>query len=189
MNRAALILAIAVGTLHSQPASADTLAPGTRAVHHSLVFEASDELREHRLIASPVNGFSGVHEIVADEAFTFSSKYGTRLYLVPEGEEVAAPPAGGELPWPNCPVPVAEVTAVNRMSPVSAVRTTCALTSVEGGVPVVIEIATVELGASGEPVNRALYWAKLIGVAAVGLGLGFFFRRWLINKRRSARAS
>lgn len=173
-----------IALLSGSHARADILVPGTKSVQHRLVFEDSQLFREHRLVAAPVRGFAGVHEVEPGVPIQFSSKYGTRLYLVPAGEELEGRLEAGKLPWPSCAVPVAQKAAVKLISPVQSVVTTCQLTSIDDGRPVVIEVSTVEFGGDGEPVSSLRFYGLLLGIAVAGLLLGYGIRRRLQNLRR-----
>ncbi len=66
----------------------DIIMRGEHGVTHELVVETAPELEGWRLYAAPTAGFGGVDLVVDGTPFTFSSKYGTRFYAIPEGEEL-----------------------------------------------------------------------------------------------------
>ena len=102
---------------------ADLIPPGNKGVSHKLVFVDSPLLKSHRLIATPVRGFGGHEEVQPDRPFHFSTKYGTRLYVVPSD---FVPPTkvnpGEPLPFPSCDVPVSSTTYVPIFSPIASLR-------------------------------------------------------------------
>lgn len=154
----------------SRDVKADIVPPGNKSVSHKLVFEASPLLESHRLIAMPVRGFGGFAEVRSGQPFWFSSKYGTRLYVVPNDY---SPPERisprEELPFPSCDVPVASVTYVPVFSPVKSILTTLQLTEVGDETIQVAVVDHVEYGSDGRPASWLRSIVPLIAIAAVGL--------------------
>jgi hypothetical protein len=149
---------------------ADLLPPGRKRVSHELVFVDSQLLRAHRLIAAPVRGFGGVEEIQPERPFHFSSKYGTRLYVVPSDFVVPDRVGPGEsVPFPSCDVPVPSITSVPTFSPVAKLLSTCKLIDVSEDQIRVELIDHVELDARGRPANMLRSMLPLGGIAMVGL--------------------
>jgi hypothetical protein len=70
------------------PTSSDVLLPGMKRVEHRLVLEPSELWTGRRIVAAPVRGFGGTHVVEPGVPFAFSTKYGTRLYVVPEAEAI-----------------------------------------------------------------------------------------------------
>lgn len=154
------------------PVRADLIPPGNKAVSHKLVFVDSPLLQEHRVIAMPVRGFGGHEEVRAGQPFHFSSKYGTRLYVVPDDFQ---PPSkvtvGDPLPFPSCEVPVSSTTYVPKLSPITSLRSTLKLVAVNDDTIEVELVDHVELNSSGEPVTVAgtvLPWLIIASVGFVG---------------------
>jgi hypothetical protein len=115
---------------------ADLIPPGQKGVTHQLVFVDSPALAQHRLVAAPVHGFRGTTEVVAGQPFDFSSKYGTRLYVIPK-EVVPLPEFDPNLysQWPSAEPPVGEITSVPVVSPVTSILTKVRLADVTSGLP------------------------------------------------------
>lgn len=67
-------------------ALADLILPGNKAVDHQLVFQDSELFQRYRFVAAPIAGFQGVAVIQPGVSFRFSSKYGTKIYVVPDGQ-------------------------------------------------------------------------------------------------------
>ena len=154
----------------SRNVTADVVPPGNKSVSHKLVFEASPLFESHRLIAMPVRGFGGFTEVRPGSPFWFSSKYGTRLYVVPEDY---SPPERisprEELPFPSCDVPVASVTFVPTFSPVKSILTTLQLTKVGDETIQVAVVDHVEYGSDGKPASWLRSIVPMIAIAAIGL--------------------
>jgi len=116
----ALLLALLLLPCAPQP---DVLLPGHKGVSHELILEWGEDLAAQRFVAHPVRGFNGHHEIERGVPFSFSSKYGTRIYAVPSGNEFAAErDKVAELEWPCAAVPVAEVRSVDSGSPLTRIE-------------------------------------------------------------------
>jgi hypothetical protein len=165
-----LIGLVLVTACLAREVSADLIPPGHKSVSHKLVFEDSPLLESHRLIAMPVRGFQGAAEVQAGRPFWFSSKYGTRLYVVPEDY---APPErispGDEFAFPSCDVPVSSVTSVPMFSPVKSILTTLELTDVGEETIRVAVVDHVEYGSDGRPASWLMSSVPKIAIAAIGL--------------------
>ena len=177
-SRAVLVL-LAVLMLGTRHLSADLIPPGNKAVSHKLVFVDSPLLQTHRLIAMPVRGFGGHEEVQPNRPFHFSTKYGTRLYVVPRDFE---PPSkvnpGQPLPFPSCDVPVSSTTYVPILSPVASLRSTCKLIAVADDAIQVELVDHVELDASGNPASPLGAVLLMLFISATGLiGCCLIWRR------------
>ncbi|MEM7455910.1 MAG: hypothetical protein AAF456_16280 [Planctomycetota bacterium] len=168
----ALIIPVAAALVLSFAASseADITPDGHRDIRHRIVFEDSPALEEHTLIASPQAGFNGVVEIKPGEAFDFSSKYGTRFYVVPPGTAVPTE-FDRELldQWPSTRPPRGEIRSVVIASPVASALTTVKLVEVNEDGPVVEEVGHVEFNRSGSeltPTKKAVHYTTPIAVLA-----------------------
>jgi len=165
-----LLLSVLCAALSATPLEADVLPPGSRGVRHELVLEASEVLDGWTLAATPVRGFGGVTVIEPGVPFTFSSKYGTRVYALPAGSPVADEPdavraaasAEGE-------IPVAEVTSTPLVSPLTGVVTTLRVVAIEDGVLTLEVAGERSLGVAGLEVRTGLLTGALALVACAGL--------------------
>ncbi len=158
-------------TAAAVPPAPDILPMGHRAVVHELVVEASPALAGWRLVATPTRGFHGVHAVEPGAPFTFSSKYGTKLYAIRDGDPLPPHPVPAE--WkkahPSSPIPVAQVATVAIGDSTARVVTTLRIETVDAETLKVAEIETKRFDADGEVPGRGVSIAVLIGAAAAGL--------------------
>ena len=182
-SRALLVLLVTLMTGTTR-LGADLIPPGNKGVSHKLVFVDSPLLKSHRLIAMPVRGFGGHEEVQPDRPFQFSSKYGTRLYVVPNDFVLPTKVNPGEpLPFPSCDVPVSSTTYVPIFSPIASLRSTCKLVAVEDDAIQVELVDHVELNSNGRPVTLLNTVLPMLVISATGLiGCGFIWRRARISK-------
>lgn len=176
-----LIGALALVALAGAPS--DVISMGSHAVDHTLVLETAPEVEGRRLVAAPVRGFGGVERIEQGVPFRFSSKYGTRFYAVPSGEEIppfSAPidrddPTDGAAEWaafPTWRVPVGEISQVPDSNPLTRVETRISWSGPEGEVEVVGETRWDAGGAvlaESAPGGAAGVPSGVIAIALVGL--------------------
>ncbi len=151
------------------PTPPDVLPPGHKSVRHELVLDWGDDLGGYRLFAYPTRGFHGHHEIRRGEPFTFSSKYGTKIYALPaarafpeQRDEVAA------LACPSAPVPVAQVSSVAMSDPVARIETRVQVERATADGLEFTVLGTRRLGADGQETS-GLDFLLLGLVAAIGL--------------------
>ncbi len=180
----AWLVFLAVVLLGTTRLSADLIPPGNKGVSHKLVFVDSPLLESHRLIAMPVRGFGGHEEVQPDRPFRFSTKYGTRLYVVPDDFVLPAKVDPGEpLPFPSCDVPVASTTYVPIFSPIASLRSTCKLVAVEDDAIQVDLVGHVELNSAGHPVTLLNSLLPMLAISAAGLiGCCLIWRRARTSK-------
>ena len=168
--------------LWTSVAWADVIPPGHKSVDHELVFEDSLLLAEYRLIAAPTAGFHGVVVIKPNEPFSFSTKYGTKFYLVPKDEPLPTDfDRESFSKWLHCSPPVHEISSVPWTSPISSVLTVLRLDAITDTGPVVAVVHSSERDSAGQLVGQTEFERRwVIGgtVVLVGLGLCFLARRW-----------
>lgn len=186
--RLALLAAAVTAPVGTPRLSADIIPPGNKGVTHKLVFVDSPLLQSHRLIAMPVRGFGGHEEVQPGQPFRFSSKYGTRLYVVPDD---FVPPKksqpGQPLPYPSCEVPIGSTTFVPMLSPVDSLRSTCKLVAVEQDSIHVELVDQVELNSSGQPVTFLNSVFPMLIISTSGLiGCCLIWRRTRMSQPRDA---
>ena len=134
------------------------------------MFVDSPLLKSHRLIAMPVRGFGGHEEIQPDRPFHFSTKYGTRLYVVPSDFVPPAKVSPGELlPFASCDVPVSSTTYVSILSPIASLRSTCKLIAVGDDAIQVELVDHVELDSNGKPASLLNTVLPMLLISATGL--------------------
>lgn len=159
----------------------DVLPPGSRSVTHTLSIERGPAFDAYDFVAAPVHGFAGVTPIEPGTPFTFSSKYGTRIYALEKGGSLpdvrdsigklretyaAASRAVGE-------IPVQELHNVPIVSPVESADTLLRIDSVENGV---VRLAVVEHHERWGTVH-AFVIVALVTIGALGLVASFRARR------------
>ncbi len=181
-----LVMGIAFGFPMAAPVLADLIPPGHKGVTHQLVFVDSPALAQHRLVAAPIRGLHGAEEVSAGHPFEFSTKYGTRLYLIPE-DVIPLPEYDPELyaQWPSAEPPVGEITSVPMVSPVASILTKVRLVNATSGPPEMELVVQEELDDSRTPVSWKNYlWRPLLlvpaGIAVLLLTVG------ILRKRRAA---
>lgn len=180
IHKPILLLVLVLLTIQlAGPARADIIPPGSKSVSHKLVFVDSPELQKHRLIATPVRGFQGFAEVEPGKPFPFSSKYGTRFYVVPDDFEPPQRTSPGEsLPFPSCEPPVHSVTYVPLFSPTASLRSTCKLVGVSADQLQIELVEHVELDAQGRPASMVRRALMLLAIAAAGsIGCWVLWRR------------
>lgn len=182
-NRVLLVLLVTLMTGTTR-LGADLIPPGNKRVSHKLVFVDSPLLRSHRLIAMPVRGFGGHEEVIPGRPFHFSTKYGTRLYVVP-GDFV--PPykvsPGEPLPFPSCDVPVSSTTYVPILSPIASLRSTCKLIAVGDDAIQVELVDHVKLDSNGKSASLLKTVLPMLLISATGLiGCCLIWRQTRISR-------
>ncbi len=156
---------------------ADVIPAGHKPVEHVLVLSealANGEI----LLAAPMRGFHGVQTVVPGEPFSFSSKYGTRLYALPAGAAIpddlealrAAAIAAAD-------IPVTQVTSVSLLDPLASIVTTLRVTRTpEGGLSVQV------LDEERVQIVREHLLSILVGLGAVEC-VGLVGIVWLVRRR------
>jgi hypothetical protein len=160
---------------------ADVIPPGFRPVDHKLVFEDSPLFDEHRIFAARSVGFKGlVHRVVPGEPFNFSSKWSTRLYLVPEGvDELERFDDPRLKEYPSYQPSRKEITTTPIGSPIAKAVTTLRLVSAGPDGLVIEEVSHTEYAANGMPLGNSAI--RLLIIALVGLALV----AWLLHVIRT----
>ncbi len=169
--------------VHANTVTADLIPPGYHAVDHTIVFVDSELLKQVRIIAAPVAGFGGAIEIEAGVPFSFSSKYGTRIYLVPQDAILPTRFMKPELPeFPSCPPPVHEINYLPFYNPITSVVSTCKLVEANENKIVVELLGSEEKGSLGFPLNQRFGIGGLVLISGIGfLGCVLIWR----NQRRT----
>lgn len=152
--RHTLLAVVCTVCLAPAMAAADLVPPGHKNVRHELVFEDSELFARHRIVAAPIAGFKGVARVEPGVPFSFSTKYGTRLYVLPEDvTEVEAFDRDAFAEWIHCLPPRSEMRTVVMTSPVARAETVLRLVSVDDTGLVIEEVSHSEFDASGRPVT------------------------------------
>ncbi len=156
----------------------DILPPGHKGVKHELVLHVEEDLAaKWRFFAAPTAGF-GVTAIEPEKPFSFSAKYGTRIWAAAPEEK---PPERGDDDWftghPVANPPVREVSSVPISSPLARVETTCVVRSIEGGKITLEVIGETRFGEDGEPLNSYVVYMMIIIATIGGIGLGVLTAR------------
>ena len=147
------VLVIVFCLFVSNISEADILPPGHKNVRHSIVFVQSDALKRHQIVAAPIAGLKGETEVQADVPISFSTKYGTRFYVLPNDQ--AAPEFDRDTyeQWPACQPPVSEIRSVPVYSPVASALTTVKLVDVGPDGPVIKIVSHETFDANGNPAS------------------------------------
>lgn len=156
----------------------DVLTPGHRPVVHEMVVEAGGVPQGMRLVAAPVRGFGGVHEVVPGQPFGFSAKYGTRLYLLPAD---ASLPAEWSRDWIGvhpCSDRFDERASVPLGAALARVLTTWRVLGVQEGRILMQFVREQHFDAAANPLTPSWRWLLLLAIAAGGAF-------WLVRTARS----
>ena len=154
---------------------ADIVLPGSKKVPHELVFASEADLAGLRLVASTRMGPKSPGEVVPGQPFTYSAKYGTRLYVVTADEAL---PERFDEAWcaahPSASPPVSDQSTQPVTSPVTRVLTRLRVASFgpEG-------LVLAEAGTQRE-------WNPMIAILGAGLVLLGAAVLLLLRRRRNA---
>ena len=163
---------------------ADIILPGHKSIQHRLTFVDSPALRENRLIAAPVRGFEGFQEIRVGQPFSFSTKYGTRIYAVPSDYQ---PPErfdhGESLEFPFADPPVNSITSLSILNSTSKIETRCKLVAVNDQSLIIEVVEEIEYDALGKPTDDQ--FSPLAKIAISILGFCGCVVIWLTLRRKN----
>ena len=187
MNRVqAIMIVCIVLSLNAACVDADILPPGHRNVDHKMVFEASQALEKTTLVAAPTAGFGGVCVINPGQKFNFSSKYGTRIYVLPAGVVI---PKNFDREvfqhWPSARPPRNQIRSVPIVSPISSALTTVRLKEISATGPVVEMVDHVEYDRFGKEVT----FLRIMFFRGIPLLLGIAICVFLFRRMRATRKS
>ena len=163
----------------------DILPPGHKDVRHELVLEWGDDCAQHVFVASPTAGFHGHHEIRRGEPFTFSSKYGTRIYAAPVDAHLPPRERVQDTAWPSADVPVREVRSIASGHPLARVETTLRVLQVSAEGIRFEQVSERRFDAHGLELG-GLDWLPLCVIGAAG---AFWLLRLARRNRRTAAAA
>lgn len=152
----------------------DVLPDGWRPVPHELVIEDSPHFARHDFHAAPTRGFAGSTRIAPGVPFSFSSKYGTRVYALPRG--AAFPERLGDdlsIALASGDIPVTERGSVPVTAPTQGVLTHLRIAEISDGV---IRLEVVAWRIDRDP--------RLIGIVGAGAALGLAGLALLVRRRR-----
>ena len=179
MMRALLCTIVACFAL-TLPLRSDVLLPGQRSIPHKLVILPSENWAGKHIVAGPTRGFGGAHVVEPGVPFEFSTKYGTRLYVVAQSEPI---PQSLDEAWKaahlSAEIPVTEISSVSVSSPVESVLTTLSIARWTD--------SNLELSVTSQ-VSRINRWVlgAMAGAAVLGLcGFALVLRR----RRRAEQAA
>ncbi len=187
------LIALILAVLWAKPALCDLIPPGYRRVSHTLCFEPSEQLEKVRLVAAPVLGFGGVSRIEPGVPFSFSGKYGTKIYAVPED---VGPLEDFDRKvfdqWPSTDPPVDQIANVPENSPIKSVETTLRFDGISGNqlnIGIVRHIehgnAPIEIGG----VAIAQLWWRAMALALFGGAILVGVLIWQVFARRTTRST
>ena len=161
----------------------DMILPGHKSVRHELLLEWDTDANDCSFVAYPTRGFHVPVEIRPGEPFEFSSKYGTRIYAMPDDAAVPESRDGWlDVAWPTASVPVQEVRSVASGNPLARVETTLRVDRVTtSGIEFTV-IGERRMDANGNDITN-LDWLLLPLIAATGAII------LLVLRRRSSRST
>jgi hypothetical protein len=167
-----------LAVLSAAPLRADVIPAGHKPVEHLLV--VSEALADGEVVAAaPTRGFHGVQAVIPGEPFTFSSKYGTRLYVLPAGAGIPTDlEALRAAAIASSDIPVSEVITVPFWEPVTSIVTTLRLARIPGGALSIQVIGEVRSGGFAAQGRLLAIAAVLVAVGLAGLvGIVWLVRR------------
>ncbi len=187
MNRVQVIMIVFIMlSLNAAYVDADILPPGHRNVDHKMVFEASPALENATLVAAPTAGFGGVCVINPGKQFDFSSKYGTRIYVLPDSVVV---PKNFERElfqqWPSARPPRNQIRSVSIVSPISSALTTVRMKEISATGPVVEIVDHIEYDRFGKEIT----FLRIMFFRGIPLLLGIATCVFLFCRMRATRKS
>ncbi|MDF1799061.1 MAG: hypothetical protein P1V81_07790 [Planctomycetota bacterium] len=172
MTFPALALALAI----QLPALADLAIPGHKDVVHQLSLDLTDAQLGWTFVAAPVRGFGGMTVIEDQVPFSFSGKYGTRLFALPPS--VATPEEydpGWVDRYPSSLPGVSHIGSVPWSHPVARILSHLAVAELDLGLdggPQVLALEVVgheQWTASGVPLDDRDPRVLLFGLSGLGL--------------------
>ncbi|MDF1838422.1 MAG: hypothetical protein P1V35_11170 [Planctomycetota bacterium] len=162
----------------------DITAPGFKKVTHQVVVENPKEFEDWLVVAATHLGPSHVTVVEPGVPFSYSSKYGTVLYALPQGTAVPSSQDNRRVPrsefegFLSASPPVTHPSAVSSMSPVDRVLTTIRITNISNEGIELEALRTQEFDSDGESVGWLRIWAIPGGIVLLGIaGLVFLRRR------------
>lgn len=190
-QKTSVLVALILAVLWVRPSYCDLIPPGYRRVSHTLCIEPSEKLEKVRLVAAPVLGFGGVSQIEPGVPFSFSGKYGTKIYAVPEDVGPLKDFDREKFKdWPSIDPPVEQVANVPVSSPITSVETTLSFNGISGNELNIGIVRHIEHGkasiddrganSQGKTWSREIVLALAGGVILVGVLL------WQVLARRTS---
>jgi hypothetical protein len=166
----------------------DIVTPGFKKVAHQVAVGNSADFEEWAFYGVTPLGPAGITAVVSDDPFTYSSKYGTKIYALPAGTEV---PELKPREWADWAVDalvaypdVQTASQVTLLSATESVLTTIEIVSVSEGILLLESVAIQHFDEDGEPVSRT--FGSLVTWVLVGCGIGGLFAVAMRRKRRAA---
>jgi hypothetical protein len=170
--------------------SPDITSPGFKKVSHQVAIENPKDFDGWLVVAATLFGPSHVTVAEPGVPFSYSSKYGTRIYALPSGTEVPNSQEGwsgmakafeGSL---RASPPVSSPSQVSVLSPVASVLTTIRIVEISAAGIKLEAVRTQEFDSNGKPVSWILVWVLPIGAITCGV-IGLI----VLRKRRLKRAN
>jgi hypothetical protein len=169
MNKPIITSLFALMCLIANLGKADILPPGHKNIDHQLVFESSP-----------------LFDVVPGQPLHFSSKYGTRLYLIPKSVAADLKFDREQFDqWPSTLPPVSQIASVFKGSPIDSAVTTARFVGLRDGKPEIVVVEHKELDAAGKPIS---YW-RAYGWLAIPLIGGFMLIARFVRRIRSRKAN
>lgn len=189
-QKANCLVALILAVVWAKPSFCDLIPPGYRRVSHTLCFEPSESLEKVRLVAAPVLGFGGVSQIEPGVPFSFSGKYGTKIYAVPEDVGPLEDFDRKKFDqWPSIDPPVEQIANVPESSPITSVETTLKFNGISGnelniGIVRHIEHGNTTMALGGLSVAQP--WGRTIALALIGGAILVGVLIWQVLAKRTS---
>jgi hypothetical protein len=160
-----------------EAAPRDILDPWGMPVWHEAVLEVPPELAHWEFVVAPVQGLQGVAAVTPGQRFSFSDKYGTRLYAV---RSLGRVPAILEDWWkraqPSGALPFRETRSVPVGSPIRRIVSRARVVEITATEVRMVKAGEERFDARGAPLRGGYLIYSFIGLAGVVL-LGVVWKR------------
>lgn len=173
----AVSLAVVVFAAAAVP---DLLMPGRKAVRHEIEFIWDADTVLPRFALSPLRSLHGHAVVRPGQRLRFSSKYGSRLWIVPTGAEL--PDASESLRdsgWTSLPLPVRELHSIGVGHPLAQVVTTIRIAPAADGGFVLAVAGERYFDSDGHDLG-AWTWMPLVVLSLLGA-----VWVWVLDRRAS----
>ncbi|MFT4649494.1 MAG: hypothetical protein ACI9X4_002734 [Glaciecola sp.] len=172
----------------------DITSPGFKKVSHQVAIENPKDFDGWQVVVATLLGPSHITVAEPGVPFSYSSKYGTRIYALPSGTEVPTSPEGIRVSrvafegFLQASPPVSSPSQVSVLSPVTSVLTTIRIVDISAAGIQLKAVRTQEFNSSKKPISWFRIWALPIAAVVCGAA-GLIALRKRRLKRRLKRAS
>ncbi|MEZ6002833.1 MAG: hypothetical protein R3F17_13310 [Planctomycetota bacterium] len=167
----------------------DVAVPGFKKIRQEVAIENPDDFPGWTVVAATFLGPSHITVVEPDVPFSYSSKYGTRVFGVPDGTPIPewnrGDPRDAFADFPTGFPPVSHASMVAAYAPTDRVLTTVRITQLDADGIQMEEVGDQAFDDQGRPVTWLRRWALPIGAIAGGLAL----LTWLVRRRKRRAAA